>query len=165
MLVALPVASAGLDTERIALSRSAVTLDYFANAAWTDHAPALVQSLLVRSFEATGKIVGVARDSASLRPDYLLLSELERFEAVYSDSEAAPKVEAALVLRLARMPDRVIIGERRAERSAAAGANSMAPIVAAFGEALDGALEELVAWTLRRISADAASGARRGAAP
>jgi cholesterol transport system auxiliary component len=162
LLVALPVASAGLDTERIALSRSPVTIDYFANAAWTDHAPALVQSVLVDGFEATGKIIGVARDSGALRADYLLISELRRFEAVYDAGAGTPTIRVELALRLVRMPDRIIVGGHEAGQSVAASDNSTTPIVAAFEQALNDIMGELVAWTLRRISADAAAASRRG---
>ena len=41
LLVALPSAPAGLDTNRVALSRSAMSLDYYADAEWSDSAPLL----------------------------------------------------------------------------------------------------------------------------
>ena len=67
--------------------RSPTTIDYFANAAWSDRAPAMVQSLLIESFEQTGKIISVSRDLAVLRADYILMSELRRFEARYESGE------------------------------------------------------------------------------
>ncbi|MBV9521683.1 MAG: membrane integrity-associated transporter subunit PqiC [Alphaproteobacteria bacterium] len=161
LLVGLPSASAGLDTERIALSRSPLGLDYFANAAWTDHAPAMVQSVLVEAFEATGKVVGVARDSGALRADYLLMSELRRFEAVYEATSPAPTVTASLVLHLVRMPDRIIIGEHASERTVGASQNGTPEIVAAFAQASNDLAADAAAWTLRRIKADAATGGRR----
>jgi len=160
LLISLPVATAGLDTERIALSRSPYTLDYFANAAWTDHAPAVVQSVLVETFEATGRIESVSRDVASLRADYILMSELRRFEAVY-DGAAAPTVHAVLAARLVRMPDRLIIAEEEAAQQSVAAENRMGPIVIAFGAALDGLAQALAGWTLRRIAADTAPPAGR----
>jgi len=48
LLVSTPVAPAEIDTTRVALTRSPTTIDYFANAAWSDRAPAMVQSLLIR---------------------------------------------------------------------------------------------------------------------
>jgi cholesterol transport system auxiliary component len=39
LLLALPNAPAGLDTDRIALSRAPMSLDYFADAQWADRAP------------------------------------------------------------------------------------------------------------------------------
>lgn len=163
LLIELPAASGGIDTERIALSRSPVTLDYFANAAWTDHAPALVQAALVDAFETSGKIAGVSRDVTTLRADYILLSDLRRFEAVYGEGSSAPTVRVQLIVRLVRMPERIIIGEEAAARMAVAEANSMPPIVAAFDHALNATLSDVVAWTLRRMAADAGPATRRRA--
>ena len=69
LAIETPVASGGIDSARIALARTPVTLDYFARANWTDTAPRMVQTLLVESFENTGRIVAVGRESSSLRPD------------------------------------------------------------------------------------------------
>src|SRR4051794_26161435 len=51
LLVAVPSAPAALDTARIALSRSPESLNYFADAEWTDRVPFLVQAALVDGFE------------------------------------------------------------------------------------------------------------------
>ena len=49
---------------RIALHRASVELEYYARANWTDLAPAMIQTLVVESFENSGKIVAVGRFSA-----------------------------------------------------------------------------------------------------
>jgi cholesterol transport system auxiliary component len=162
LLVAVPAATAEIDSARIALSRSPTTIDYFANAAWGDRAPLMIQSLLVESFETTGKIVGISSEQAGLRADYLLLPELRRFVAIYAagTGEAAPTVHVRMLVRLVRMPDRVIIGETLVERRHPAERNEMEAIIDAFNEALGGVMKDIVSWTLPRISADA--GADRG---
>ena len=114
-LVDTPIAPAEIDTTRVALTRSPTTIDYFANAAWSDRAPAMVQSLLIESFEQTGKIISVSRDLAVLRADYILMSELRRFEARYENGEAPPTVFVRLFVQLIKMPERTIIGGELAE--------------------------------------------------
>src|SRR5471032_640252 len=116
LLVERPDTSAELDTARIALSNTPTTLDYFANAAWTDRAPAMVQQLLIESFEESGKISAVSRDIAALRADYLLLSELRRFVAIYGGGKAPPTVLVRILVRLVKMPDRNIIGRSEERR-------------------------------------------------
>ena len=154
LLVDTPIAPAEIDTARIALTRSPTTIDYFANAAWSDRAPAMVQSLLIESFEQTGKITSVARDSAVLRADYILMPELRRFEARYENGEAPPTVLVRLLVRLVKMPERLIIGEDLGERQETAAANSMDAIVEAYDEALGSVMKRLVSWTLRGMSQD-----------
>ncbi len=155
LLVDTPVAPAEIDTTRVALTRSPTTIDYFANAAWSDRAPAMVQSLLIESFEQTGKIVSVARDSAVLRADYILMPELRRFEARYENGDAPPVVLVRLLVRLIKMPERTIIGDEIAEGRETAARNSMDAVIEAYNEALGSVMKRLVTWTLRRMGQDA----------
>jgi len=155
LLVDTPVAPAEIDTTRVALTRSPTTIDYFANAAWSDRAPAMVQSLLIESFEQTGKIVSVARDSAVLRADYILMPELRRFEARYENGDAPPVVLVRLLVRLIKMPERTIIGDEIAEGREPAARNGMDAIIEAYNEALGSVMKRLVSWTLRRMGQDA----------
>ena len=67
MTVAEPEAAASLDTPRIALSRTATTMEYFANAAWNDRVPLLVQGLLIQALDNSGRILGVGRDNPQCR--------------------------------------------------------------------------------------------------
>jgi cholesterol transport system auxiliary component len=154
LLVDTPIAPAEIDTARVALSRSPTTIDYFANAAWSDRAPAMVQSLLIESFEQTGKIPSVARDTAVLRADYILMPELRRFEARYQNGEAPPTVLVRLLVRLIKMPERTIIGEDIAEERETATANAMDAIVEAYDEALGSVMKRLITWTLRTVAQD-----------
>ncbi len=87
LLIDLPLSPAGLDTARIALTRSAVSIDYFADSEWTDRAPLLVQTALVQSFENSGAITAIDRESVGLRADFILKPEIRHFEAVYDSSE------------------------------------------------------------------------------
>src|SRR5689334_22217465 len=88
LLIETPTAPGGLDTERIALMKTAISLDYFAGAAWTDRVPLMVQNLLVESFENTGKISAIDKESLALRADYVLETDIRDFNAVYAGSEA-----------------------------------------------------------------------------
>lgn len=150
LVVEPPVAAAGLNTSRIALQRSPVSLDYFARANWSDTAPAMVQTLLIESFENSGRIVAVSRESVRLRPDYLLQTELREFAAEYfPDARQPPLVRARLIAKLVRVRDRAIVGATNAERTQRATAPDMPAIVLAFDEALGGVLKRIVEWTLR----------------
>jgi cholesterol transport system auxiliary component len=153
LLVDVPVAPAEIDNTRIALSRTPTTLDYFANAAWADRAPVMVQSLLVESFERTGKITAIARESAALRADYILQPELRHFQALYDGpggtaQSPPPVVRAHIIARLIKMPERAIVAKYEVDRREPATRNDMPAIVEAFDEALGGAMKEIVVWTL-----------------
>jgi cholesterol transport system auxiliary component len=148
LAVGTPDAPASLDTERIALTRSTTTMDYFANAAWNDRAPLLLERLLIQAFEQSGRIMAVTRDTAATESDYLLQTEIRGFEAHYDSPDGAPQIMVAIQARLARMPQRDIVGSLNATQQAQAASNSLDSIVLAFDQATAAALAQIVNWAL-----------------
>lgn len=152
LVVDIPTASESLDTDRIALIRDRTRFDYYANSLWTDRVPLLMQTLLVEAFENDGSISQVARDAQTLTPDYLLATEIRRFEAVYAGSaEQLPMAVAALDLSLVKMPDHRMLGRTLITESAPASLNSVDSIVEAFDVAVGKILLRSVAWTTSTI--------------
>lgn len=149
LTVAEPEAPLGLNTAHIAIQRSPETLEYYADADWQDRAPALVQSALIEGFEKSGKIGAVARDSQGLKSDYLLQSELRRFEAVYVTAGGAPTIVVEIGLRLMRLSGRSIVASTVIEKRQIASANTIPAAVVAFDEATGAAVTDAVAWTLQ----------------
>ena len=148
LLVATPTAPAGLDTARIALSRAPVTLNYFADAQWTDRAPFLIQTALVDGFEKSAAIPAVGPDSGGLRADFVLETTIRDFEAIYDSPDGPPRISVGLNAKLVRMPDRKIVAQLSVSREANAAANAVPDIVRAFDAALGGAITEIVTWTV-----------------
>lgn len=147
LLVDVPASAAALDSERIALSRSATTVDYFADAAWTDRAPLMVQSLIVQSFENSGRITAIGRESLALKGDYVLRPELRHFEADYAGG-AVPNAHVQISVKLVKAPDRVIVGQQVFDAAVPAAANLVPAIVDAFNTALHRAARQIVDWAL-----------------
>src|SRR5262245_51975971 len=83
LAIATPDAVSSLDTARIALTRSTTTMDYFANAAWTDRITLILQRQLIQAFDNTGRILSVDRDTSGLEADYVLQTEVRDFQARY----------------------------------------------------------------------------------
>ena len=156
LLIDVPTAPAGLDTARIALSRSAVSIEYFADSEWTDRVPLLVQTDLLQSFENSRGIKAIERQSAGLRADFVLKTEIRHFEAVYNSGEGAPLVWVAMVIRLVNPTSGDIIAQNTFERRERAAENRIPSIVAALDQALDGVVEDIVAWTARNPALSAA---------
>jgi cholesterol transport system auxiliary component len=148
LAVEAPVAAANLSTSRIAIAMTPTSTDYFANAAWTDRAPLMVQTRIVDSFENTRRIVAVSRDSIALRANYVLQPDLRNFEALYYYGRP-PIVRVRIIAKLVRLPDRQIIGVASFERCVRARANKIPTVVEAFDQALGSVIKRLVSWTLR----------------
>jgi cholesterol transport system auxiliary component len=148
ILVDVPLAPAGLDSSRIALSRSAISIDYFADSEWTDRAPLLVQTALVESFEDSNTINAIDRESVGLRADFVLKTEIRHFEAVYDSPNGPPDVWTAINVRLVNPSNRDIVAQRSFEQRQRASANDIPSIIAAFDEALGGVMKDIVVWTV-----------------
>jgi cholesterol transport system auxiliary component len=148
LLINEPLAPAGLDKSRIALSRSPVSIDYFADSEWTDRAPLLVQTAILQSFENSKTITAIARESVGLRADFLLETEIRHFEAVYDSPNGPPEIWVAINVRLVNPTSRDVVAQTSFERRERASANEVPSIVSAFDEALGGVMKEIVVWTV-----------------
>ncbi len=147
LVLELPLANAGLSTTRIALYRDPTNLEYYARASWTDRAPNMVLTLMIESFENSGKIVAVGRESIGLRSDFILKTELREFQAEYYGGDL-PTAHVAINAKLVQSATRTIVGSRNFESRSEAIADSREAIIAAFDEALGKTLKRLVEWTL-----------------
>lgn len=158
LLIEPPVAASALDSVRIALKEDPFEIQYFANVAWSARAPAMVQTLLVESFENSERIVSVGRESIGLRADYVLKSELREFQAEYGApgmaAGAPPQVRVRLNAKLVRIPQRLIIASQNFERLEAPSSNRTLSIIEAFDVALGGVIRNIVEFTLREGQAD-----------
>lgn len=151
LIVALPRAQTSLDTVRIALRKNPPMLDYYADAAWPDRLPVLIQGLLIEAFVRSGKIIGVARDDSGIKADYRLETELVNFETQYGEVSNSPDVVTRFDASLVSLPTRTIIARTAVMERVAAVKNTLGDIVKTFDEATALTLEQIVAWTFREL--------------
>ena len=148
LAVAAPDASESLDTPRIALHRGA-TLDYFADARWTDAVPLLVQAKLVEAFEKSGRIPAVAATSDAVRADYVLETTLRDFQARYDGANGVPVIVVDIVAHIVTVGRNDVIATHDFHQEATAARNDIPSVVAAFNQASGAAFEEIAGWTMR----------------
>ena len=159
LLVELPQAQAGINTARIALRDSPIELRYFELSNWTDLAPRMIQTLIVESFENSGRIVAVGREAIGLRADYVLKTELREFQAEFSQrlpqkaevgigNIPPPTIRVRINAKLIKMPRRSIVASKNFEYLIDAEENSMEEIIGAFDASLGKSMRRLVEWTL-----------------
>jgi cholesterol transport system auxiliary component len=154
LVVEKPVAAAGIDTARVALSRNPYQVEYFAKAAWTDNAPSMVQTLMIDSFQNSGSIVGVGREAIGLRPDYLLKTDLREFQANYRGDDPIPEIHVKMIARMVKLPERRIIASMTVDRRSKAAGTKFTDVVDAFDDALGGVIKQIVMFSLRAPSGD-----------
>lgn len=152
IVVEEPLASGGLNNTRIALRTKPIELQYFARSSWTERAPQMVQTLMVESFENSGRIVAVGRQTIGLRSDYNLKSELREFQAEYYNDVSAPLIRVRLNAKLVRQPRRNIVASENFEATAQAAGADIDSIILAFDDALGKVIKRTVEWTLLSVA-------------
>jgi cholesterol transport system auxiliary component len=145
LLIAMPDAPLNLNSARIALTPAPGRMDYYADVSWTDRVPAMLQDLLVESFDRSGKIGAVERQNAGLRADFILASDIQSFQ-VETDAPQ-PVAHVRLTARLIRSRDRTIVASRTFDGTALTGSD-FSGAVSAFDADLQKMLPDIVDWTL-----------------
>ncbi len=148
LVVELPTAAGAIGTDRILIKPLPVQAQYLPDGRWAEPAPALVQTLLVASFQNAGGFRLVGRDGAGLMPDYTLMTELQEFQAEpVGPTPGSVTVRISAMMTLIRESDRRIIGSRRFSATAQGLSDETLAIVSGFDQALQTVLRDAVQWT------------------
>lgn len=149
LLIEEPTAVGGLDANRIAVQRTPNEVRYFADVRWVERATRMIQGLMVESFEHTGSVASVDRYAVGPRADYVLKSELRDFQAELFNNAKIPTVHVRLTVRMARAGRQQTIWMRDFEARVTARASSAPEVVAAFDQALNQVMAEIIAVAIR----------------
>jgi len=150
LLVTQPAASAAIATDRIMIKPDAAAITYLPDARWSDEAPLVLQSLLIRSISGTGRIGYVGQSDGGPVPDTALLVRMDAFHVNILDDGQA---NALIDLNLTVLDDREqrVISTRNFVGSHVAGGNTPVAIVAAFQNNLDTLLPSISDWVMQRV--------------
>jgi cholesterol transport system auxiliary component len=144
LLVDMPDAILDLNSARIATAPSPERVDYYADVSWADRPPAMIQELLLQSFDRSGRIAAVQRQGAGLKADFALSSDIQDFEV---EAGPQPGAHVRLTERLVRTRDRTIVATRVFEARVPVN-GGFDDAIAAFDSALGSLLPQIVDWTL-----------------
>lgn len=139
------------DTAKIALMRAPARIEYYAGGEWADRAPRLFEAALIRSFENSGRILGVGDRTSVPLANFILQTDIRAMQAAYDDG-APPEATIEIFARLTNSRGR-IFASRLFRQTAPAARNTEASVVAAFDEAMTALLEDMVAWTFDEATA------------
>ncbi len=147
LVVGEPVATAALDSERMVVRPTPEEVAYLKGAQWSDRLPRLVQTRLVQSLENARLLASVGRPGDRITADYLLDSELRRFEIDVQGGQALVEITVKLVTGATGRIRAADVISASAPGSASSGAAAQQGLDAAFAEALT----RIVAWVGRAI--------------
>jgi len=150
VLLAPPTSSTALSTDRVMIRPSTLLVEYLPDARWADAAPAHAQELLSRSIANTGALAHVGTDVAGPLPDFVVLTDVQAFQAEITGPGLSPPARVRIRLRLTivRDIDRRMVGSRVFERVVDAPDLSTPTLMLAFDAAMNALLQDAAVWVV-----------------
>lgn len=150
ILLAPPTSSAALATDRVMIRPSTLLIEYLPDARWADAAPTHAQELLSRSISNTGAVAHVGTDVAGPLPDFVVLTDVQAFQAEITGPNLSPPARVRIRLRVTIVSDmdRRMIGSRVFERVFDSPALDTPTLMVAFDAAMSALLQDVAIWVV-----------------
>ena len=152
LVVDTPTASSGLNSARIVVHPLPTSIDYYADVAWVDVVPIMVQTLIVETLQNTNKIDVFNRTDLASRADVGLICHIREFQAELQQQAATPWAHVRLQFRLLRLPQRDSIDATFVDFRIPAASNAIEDIVAAMDDALGEGLKQMAIWVITTVA-------------
>lgn len=151
LAVERPNAGADLDTDKITIHLTPQKVDSYNRAKWIEAAPKMFQDVIVESFDKTGKITAFSSDVANLRSDYVLLLDMQEFQAEPYHCKGKTHIHVGINAKLIKMPERKLIGSNNFNQILDSDDNKMDTLVSCFDLATGNVINMLIEWVLTAI--------------
>jgi len=145
-----------VDSPRINVRPTPSELEIYKGASWAQPATDIIEDTLLRGFEDSGRLRGVARTAAGIRADYKLATDIRRFESDYQ-GQATPTVVIEVNAKLIHTTDQRVVADRTFRQAQPVGSTDVPAVAAAFERGLQQLAQDVVGWTLVNGQNDAAS--------
>ncbi len=156
LLVEEPGVAGALDSDRIAVRRSPILIEYLADARWEDRVPRLVERHLTAYLDGRKGLAAVGALEADLPVAYRLRLDLRTFEAdIPGDGGPSPRAVVAVAATLQSATSSAIVAERYFTAVEQADATDAEAIVRALGTATDRIAAALADWIETHLAAGA----------
>ncbi|MBJ6978570.1 MULTISPECIES: ABC-type transport auxiliary lipoprotein family protein [unclassified Luteimonas] len=147
LAVNTPTAARTVDTFRIAVRPVPGELQVYAGASWARAPSDMVEDVILRTLEDSGRVPGVARRGSGIAPDYRLLLDLRRFEADYAGT-GSPVATIELHAKLLHTREQGIAASQTFTITEPAAATDVGSVAEAYTRALGVLGRDVAAWTL-----------------
>lgn len=148
----LVVADAGdgrmMDGQRIVVSPVPGELQVYRAALWARTPSEMVEDVVLRTLEDSGKLPVAARAGSGIVGDYRLLLEIRTFKADYAGA-ATPAAVVEVNAKLLHVRDQTVAASRSFRQSAPASGAEVARVADAFAVALGALGHDIAGWTLQ----------------
>ena len=145
LVVAEPRAIGPLSGNRIVVYAQPGVVQFYKGARWHDTAPILVQEMLLQAFQDSANLAGIGTPTSGLRADFALQSDLQEFQAEYRNAQVATVTIRLSAQFVDNSTNRALATRIFAIEQPCTGTD-LPSVFAAFQEALNRMLPQLVAW-------------------
>lgn len=144
LVISLPRAAAGYDSQRMIYLRQPYELQYFAHSQWVDTPARMLQPLIAAAVERRGRFRAVVPMPASVSGDFRLETELLRLQHEFLGGPS--RVRLSLRATLTDMTTRRVVAWRQFDAVVPAAADDPYGGVVAANRAVGDVLEQLAAF-------------------
>ena len=153
VIVELPTTGGALETDRILIRPSPLEAQYLPDVRWSEPAPVMIQTLMLRSLDATRAFQYVGRQPLGAGGDYAIVTELVDFEAQLDAGGDSARVAVGMIVRIVREDGVRIVASQSFAASEAAASLDDAVLIEAFDVASGRMIAEAVIWILANLGA------------
>jgi len=150
LVIETPGAGGALDTDRIMIRPNPLQAQYLPGVRWTEQAPVMLQTVMLRAFEDTNALQFVGRRPLGGLGDVVLVSELTDLQAEI-DPDGAVTARMRLTARFVRESDAAILSSRSFQAAVPVASTDTIDVVQGLNAASDAVIGEMVVWVLRQI--------------
>lgn len=140
-------ASPAVDSPRIAVRPTPNEMQVYKGASWSRRPSDMLEDVLVRALEDSGKVPAVARPGSGVTTDYRLVLDLRRFEADYRGG-ATPYAVLEVNAKLLHAQDTDVVATRTFLIDEAASGTAVPTVVDAFDRVLARGGHDIAGWVL-----------------
>ena len=151
--IELPTTSGALETDRIMIRPNSLQAQYLPDVRWSEPVPVMVQTLMLRSIEATEGVRYVARQPLAANGDFAVVTELTDFQAELGDDEKAATVRMRLIARIVREDDASIVASRTFVSAAQSPSLDTNDLAKSFDTASGILFSDFATWVLSVLKA------------
>ncbi len=155
VIVELPTTSGALATDRIMIRPTPLQAQYLPGVRWSEATPEMVQTLMLRSLDASGGLRYVGRRPLAARGDFAIVTELTDFQAdARTDPETGQDgatVRLRFLSRLVREENAAIVASRSFDAVVPVASLDTGALIAGFDAAAAGVMPDFADWVLAAV--------------
>ena len=142
-----PTAARTTDSQRIAVRPTPNELEVYKSASWARRPTEMVEDVVLRALEDSGRIPAVARQGSGIGADYKLVLDLRRFESDYA-GQAVPRATVEVNAKLLHAQEQTVVASRTFVQALPAQGTAVPQVVVAFEQALSTVGHDIAGWVL-----------------